>query len=365
MSHVGGERPSAEALGGVSGAGGVPSLDTADALEQSTEDLQEDLEPAGSGAAPAQQSVRGRSPGQLAWARLRRDKVAMASAITLIFFALVAIFADLIVDAYGIDKDQLFQNQLDPLGYPLGYLGGVSGDHWFGLEPQLGRDIFVQLVYGARTSLAIASVAAICSTTIGVLLGLLSGFLGGWVDSVISWFTDVLLAFPFIIFSLAAIPIVNTMVTGSVNLQPGVMTRIYVLVGVLVTFGWMSTSRLVRGQVLSLREREFVDAARAAGAGTWHMVLRQLLPNLWAPILVTFSLAVPQYVTAEAALSFLGIGVTEPVPDWGRMIFRSTSFITADPFYTFFPGIALFLLVLAFNLFGDALRDALDPRSAR
>jgi peptide/nickel transport system permease protein len=134
---------------------------------------------------------------------------------------------------------------------------------------------------------------------------------------------------------------------------------------VLVVFGWMSTARLVRGQVLSLREREFVDAARAAGAGTWHIVFRQLLPNLWAPILVTFSLAVPQYVTAEAALSFLGIGVTEPVPDWGRMIFQSTSFVSADPFYTFFPGFALFGLVLAFNLFGDSLRDALDPRSAR
>jgi peptide/nickel transport system permease protein len=359
MSHVGGERPSSEALGGVSGAGGVPSLDTADALELATEDLGAP----GPDGEPVPQSVRGRSPGQLAWARLRGDKVALASAAMLVFFALVAIFADLIVSAYGINKDQLFQNQLDSLGYPLGYLGGLSGQHWFGLEPQIGRDIFVQLVYGARTSLGIAMVAALLSTVIGVLLGLISGYLGGWVDAVISWFTDLLLAFPFIIFSLAAIPIVNTLVTGSVQEQPGVATRIYVLVGVLVTFGWMSTSRLVRGQVLSLREREFVDAARAAGAGTGHMVLRQLLPNLWAPILVTFSLAVPQYVTAEAALSFLGIGVTEPVPDWGRMIFHSTTYISADPFYTFFPGIALFLLVLAFNLFGDSLRDALDPRS--
>ena len=174
-----------------------------------------------------------------------------------------------------------------------------------------------------------------------------------------------MLAFPFIIFALAAIPIVNTMMTGSVRLNPGVGVRIFTLVTVLVVFGWMSTARLVRGQVLSLREREFVDAARVAGAGTGHMVFRELLPNLWAPILITFSLALPQYVTAEAALSFLNIGVTEPVPDWGRMIFDSAQYVQADPAYTAFPGVAIFVLVLAFNLFGDSLRDALDPKTTR
>ncbi|MFI5956463.1 ABC transporter permease [Cryptosporangium sp. NPDC051539] len=359
MSTVGGDRSATEAAGSLSGPGPVLPLDTEAVLAPASGDEPGDI---GRGDAP---KIEGRSPGQIAWARLRRDKIAVASAVVLVFFVLVAIFADLIVSAYGINKDQLFQDQLDSLGYPLGYLGGVGGDHWFGLEPQLGRDIFVQLVFGARTSLGIALAAALFSTIVGVIMGLVSGFLGGWVDSVISWITDLLLAFPFIIFSLAAIPIINTLITGSVQKQPSVESRIYVVVGVLVTFGWMSTSRLVRGQVLSLREREFVDAARAAGAGTRHIIFRQLLPNLWAPILVTFSLAVPQYVTTEAALSFLGIGVTEPVPDWGRMIFRSTSFVSADPAYAFFPGIALFLLVLAFNLFGDSLRDALDPRSAR
>jgi peptide/nickel transport system permease protein len=265
----------------------------------------------------------------------------------------------------GIGAADQFSARLDGLGYPLGYLGGITADHWLGLEPGLGRDVFIQLVYGARTSLGIAVAASVLSTMLGVVVGIVAGYVGGRFDAFVTWATDVMLAFPFIIFALAAIPIVNTIVTGSVLISPSVGIRIATLIGVLVIFGWMSTARLVRGQVLSLREREFVEAARAAGAGTGHMVFRQLLPNLWAPILITFSLSLPQYVTAEAALSFLNIGVTEPVPDWGRMIFDSAQYVQADPAYTTFPGLAIFVLVLAFNLFGDSLRDALDPKAAR
>jgi peptide/nickel transport system permease protein len=316
--------------------------------------------------------VVGRSPGQLAWMRLRADRVAMVSLVVLAAFGALALGADVIAWAYGIATGQpgikpTTQNLhlLDRYAMPLGYLGGISGKHWLGVEPQLGRDVLLQLAYGARTSLGIAIVAATLATALGVVLGIVAGYLGGWVDAIISWFIDLMLAFPFVIFSLAAIPIVNALVTGNVYLDPGVGTRIATLIGVLVFFGWMSTARLVRGQVLSLREREFVEAARGAGAGTGHILFRQLLPNLWAPILVTFSLAVPQYVTAEAALSFLNIGVSEPVPDWGRMIFDSVSALSSDPAYTFFPGMAIFLLVLAFNLFGDSLRDALDPKASR
>jgi len=140
--------------------------------------------------------------------------------------------------------------------------------------------------------------------------------------------------------------------------------RIAVLIAVFAAFGWTSTARLVRGQVMSLREREFVDAARACGAGLGHVLFRQLLPNIWAPILISFSLAVPSYVTGEAALSFLGIGIVEPTPDFGRMIFDSIPYLQTDAAYVFFPGITIFALVLAFNLFGDALRDALDPKSS-
>jgi peptide/nickel transport system permease protein len=320
----------------------------------------------------AARRIEGRSPLALAWMRLRSDRVAVVSFSVFALFALFAVFADLIVFVYGIltghhgiGKSDAFPDRLDTLGYPLGYLGGITPQHWFGIEPGIGRDVFIQLVYGARTSLGIAAVASVLSIALGVVMGTVAGYLGGWVDAIISWLIDLLLAFPFVIFSLAAIPIVNTMITGSVQETPGVMARIATLVGVLCVFGWMSTARLVRGQVLSLREREFVEAARASGAGTAHMVFRQLLPNLWAPILITFSLALPQYVTAEAALSFLNIGVTEPVPDWGRMIFDSAAYLQSDPAYTFFPGVAIFVLVLAFNLFGDSLRDALDPKSLR
>lgn len=325
-------------------------------------------------AAPAARDrpIVGRSPGQLAWMRLRRDRVAVVSAVVLACFAAAAILADVIVWAYGhatgqpgIRAGDQFPDRLDFIGYPLGYLGGITPQHWLGVEPGLGRDVFIQLVYGARTSLGIAAVASALSTTLGVVIGTVAGYVGGRLDAFVSWVTDVMLAFPFIIFALAAIPIVNTLVTGSVVLSPGVGVRIATLVGVLVLFGWMSTARLVRGQVLSLREREFVEAARAAGARTPHMIFHQLLPNLWAPILITFSLALPQYVTAEAALSFLNIGVTEPVPDWGRMIFDSAQYVQADPAYTAFPGLAIFVLVLAFNLFGDSLRDALDPKAVR
>jgi peptide/nickel transport system permease protein len=317
-------------------------------------------------------AIVGRSPGQLAWMRLKRDRVAVVSAVVLGFFAFSAVFADLIAWAYGHATGQpglrptdTFPELLDAIGYPLGYAGGITGKHWFGLEPGLGRDVLLQLVYGARTSLSIAVIASLLSTSLGVTIGMISGYVGGRLDGFITWVTDVMLSFPFVIFALAAIPIVNTMVTGSVLISPGVGVRIVTLISVLVVFGWMGTARLVRGQVLSLREREFVEAARAAGARTPHMVFRQLLPNIWAPILITFSLALPTYVTAEAALSFLGIGVTEPVPDWGRMIFDSAQYVQADPAYTAFPGLAIFLLVLSFNLFGDSLRDALDPKASR
>lgn len=306
--------------------------------------------------------VVGRSPGQLAWARLRRDRVAVISGCTLLAFMLTALAAPLIEQLYGVGPHQQFQDRLNSYGMPLGYLGGVSGDHWFGLEPGLGRDIFIRMVYGMRTSLFIALAAAIITSAIGIATGMLAGYAGGKVDAVISWITDFALALPFLIFALAVVPTVELRFYGPRDEVPATF-RVIVLIVVFAVFGWTGTARLVRGQVISLREREFIEAARASGAGLGHMLFRQLLPNLWAPILVTFSLAVPAYVTGEAALSFLGIGIVEPTPDFGRMIFRSISYLQTDPAYVFFPGVTIFALVLAFNLFGDALRDALDPKS--
>lgn len=324
-----------------------------------TEPIDEMLDPA------KRKAIVGRSPGQLAWMRLRRDRVGMSSAYTLIFFITVAFIAPLIQRVYGISPDTTFPRKLNSFSVPLGYLGGVSGEHWLGLEPKVGRDIFMQLIYGIRTSLAIAFVAATVSVTIGIIVGIISGYLGGWVDNTIGWAIDFVLALPFLIFAIAAIPVAQTAFYAGGADQPSPLFRGTLLVAVFAIFGWTTTARLVRGQVLSLREREYIEAARAAGAGTFHILFRQLLPNIWAPILITYSLLVPAYITAEGALSFLGVGIPEPTPDLGRMIYYSTNWLQSDPAYMLFPVITLFLIVLTFNLFGDSLRDALDPKSVR
>lgn len=315
-------------------------------------------------AASDDAAVVGRSPWQLAWRRLRRDRVGITSGVTLIVLGLLGVAAPLIAVLYGIRPGQQFQEQLNAYGNPLGYLGGMSGEHWFGLEPGLGRDIFIRLLYGIRTSLFISFAAALITTAVGVVLGIIAGYLGGWIDAIISWITDFALALPFLVFALAVIPTIRLRFFGPRDAVPS-WFDILVIIGIFAVFGWTSTARLVRGQVISLREREFIDAARAMGGRTRWMVWREILPNVWAPILVTFSLQIPQYITGEAALSFLGVGVTEPTPDLGKMIYDGLNDISIDFPYFFIPGFTLFILVLAFNLFGDAVRDALDPRSMR
>jgi peptide/nickel transport system permease protein len=312
----------------------------------------------------ASKAIIGRSPGQLAWIRLKRDRVGMSSGLVLIALVLIALGAPLIQRLYGISPADSFNAKLNSDAVPTGYLGGISGEHWFGLEPRLGRDIFIQIIYGIRTSLGIAFAGATLGSLLGVLVGVIAGYLGGWVDNAVGWVIDFVLALPFLIFALAVVPVFQALFFHGAE-QPSVSFRVAVMVGVFVVFGWTTTARIVRGQVLSLREREYVEAARAAGAGTWHILFRQLLPNLWAPILITYSLAVPALVTIAGALSFLGVGIPEPTPDLGRMIFYSTNYV-ADPnllAYAAFPALTLFLIVLTFNLFGDSLRDALDPKS--
>ncbi|MEO3922926.1 ABC transporter permease [Micromonosporaceae bacterium B7E4] len=305
----------------------------------------------------------GRSPGQLAWRRLRRDRVALVSGGVLVFFVLLAAAAPLVARLYGKGPEERFPERLDRNGFPLGY-AGVSGEHWFGIQPGIGRDIFIQVVYGLRTSLMIAFTAAVLTIALGVVIGIVAGYVGGWVDAVITWIIDLALAFPFYIFCFAFVPLAVNQFYGPRD-EVASWFRPALLVLIFVLFNWTISARLVRGQVLSLREREFVEAARASGAGLGHILFRQLLPNLWAPILVTFSLNVPALITAEAALSFLGIGVLEPTPDLGRLINDSVRYIRDVPSFTIVGGTTLFLLVLAFNLFGDSLRDALDPKSSR
>jgi peptide/nickel transport system permease protein len=307
----------------------------------------------------------GRSPGQLAWIRLKRDRTALGSFITVAVVILVALLAPFISKLYGMSPTEGFSQKLNYEGLPLGYMGGISGEHWLGLEAGIGRDLFMQLIFGMRTSLIIAFSAAFLSITVGVVIGIVSGFFGGWVDQALTWFTDFALAFPFLVFALAIIPIVNTAAYDVGEEVPG-WFRMVVIIGVFALFGWMTTARLVRGQVLSLREREYVEAARAAGAGNAHILFKQLLPNIWAPILVSFSLALPGFIAAEAALSFLNIGVVEPVPDLGRLVYSARQWLgTPDWAYFMIPASTVFILVLAFNLLGDSLRDALDPKSSK
>lgn len=313
-----------------------------------------------------QSGVEGRSPTQMAWQRLKKDRSAKVSSSVIAFFLLLAITAPVFTWIMHTTPDEFHPETLDPefATNPLGKFGGISGTHWFGVEPRTGRDVFLRFVYGARTSLTIALAATLVATVIGIVIGLISGFFGGKTDLALSRTMEITLAFPSILFALAITPVLEN-VFEDWGLPPGNGTRIPVMIFVLAMFGWPYIARIVRGQVISLREREFVEAARALGASKFHLVFNQILPNLWAPILVTVALNIPTMITAEAALTFLGAGVIDPTSDWGAMLLASVPFYSINPTYTFIPGFALFLLVLSFSLLGDSIRDALDPRSSR
>lgn len=308
--------------------------------------------------------IRGRSPGQIARRRLRRDRVGMISFFILVVYVFLAVFGQLILDLLGKSATVQDSNLLDANGLPIGHLGGVSGQHWFGVEPLLGRDMFSQVLIGMRTSLTIAVLVTLLTTVIGVVLGIIAGYVKGITDTIIARIVDLFLVFPVLLFAIAFIPIVQQTLQPNPDANPE-WVRVYLLIGVLVVFGWAYFSRLVRGQTVLLRDREFIEAARAMGAGPAHIIFKQILPNLWAPILITVSLSIPSLITAEAGLSFLGVGVLEPIPDLGRTLQNSIPYVQSDPWYFLFPGIVLVVLVLAFNLLGDSVRDALDPKSFR
>ena len=276
----------------------------------------------------------------------------------------VAAFAPVICAVLGISPYALDGAALNDYGLPKGSFGGISTVHWLGVEPGTGRDIFARLIYGARASLVVGILATVLTTAIGLVIGVVAGYKRGWVDSIIGRFMDLTLAFPsFLLIIALTRPFTQRL--ESLGVPEGNPARMTYIILVLATFGWVYVARVVRGQTLSLREREFVEAAKASGATSRHIIFKQLLPNLWAPVIVIVSLSLPGYVATESTLSFLGLGLMQPAASWGVMLGDSVRYYRADPTYLFIPGVALVVLVMAFNLVGDAIRDALDPKTDR
>jgi peptide/nickel transport system permease protein len=275
--------------------------------------------------------------------------------VVIALLGLLAVGAGLLTAVEGQDPYTYHNDALDPAtGAPAGPLGGAGRTHWFGVEPLTGRDLFAIVAYGARTSFLIGLAATAVAVLLGVLIGAGAGYLGGWWDRIVGSVSDVLFGFPYLVFLIAL---------GAV--APASIPKPLLLIVVIGFFGWPRVARIVRAQTLSLKERRFVAATRAMGAGPWHVFTAHLLPNLWAPIIVVTTLSIPERIGLEAALSFLGVGIPPPTPSWGRSISDAVDWVQVDPMFLIFPGMALFLATLAFNLLGDGLRDALDPRAQR
>jgi peptide/nickel transport system permease protein len=288
--------------------------------------------------------------------------VGIAALCTSLFFVSAAVFAPVVAWLVNVNPNERDTAALTTRGETIGRFGGMSWNHPLGVEPGIGYDILARLIYGARISFLVAAIATLASISIGLLIGLLSGYFRGRTDSVLGRFTDFLLAFPafFMIIALSAPMIARIEKSG---LARDNSARVLYLILVLALFGWPYFSRIMRSQVLSLRERDFVMASRALGASHTRIIFKELLPNLWTPVIVYLSLALPGYLAAEAVYSYLGIGVQPPAATWGLLISDSIKYIISEPTYFVIPSLSLILVVLSFNLLGDAVRDALDPKS--
>jgi len=301
--------------------------------------------------------IAARSPLSLFWRRFRHDRVALVSLGFIAFVVLLALAAPLVIKLLGLPGPNVQNSNLtNAFGSPL----GPSLAHPFGVD-QLGEDVMSRVIYGTRVSLEVGILGTAVAAVIGIVIGVLAGYYRGWVDTVLSRFVDVVLSIPILLLGLGlgAACAVRGCVKGLV--QPGVGSIIFII----ALANWTYIARIVRGLVLSLREREFVEASRALGASDARIMFREILPNLVAPLIVYSSLLIPANILFEAALSYLGVGIRPPTASWGQMIEQATPIFNTAWWYMTFPGLALLFTVLAFNLVGDGLQDALNPRTAR
>jgi peptide/nickel transport system permease protein len=327
------------------------------------------------GAPASQEDVKARGYWELVWIRFRRDRVAVASLcfIVLLFTAAFGL-APLFSMWLGHGPNDIFGGGMvnyKPVG-PWTWINtapyaGASGTFPtqllpLGADGALGRDLFLRLLYGARASLEVAVFATFLSVSIGIVMGLLAGFFRGWVDTVVSRLTEMVMVFPALLFIIAvrvtAGDTLNAITLGGL-LVPGVFT----LTLIFAVFGWFYPGRIVRGVVLSLREKEFVEAARMTGAGDWRIMRSHLLPHLVGPVIVYSTLIVAQTIIAEAGLSFLGLGIELPNASWGNLLQGAKDWYIQQPWLMVWPGLAILFTTLAFNMLGDGLRDAFDPRA--
>jgi peptide/nickel transport system permease protein len=317
--------------------------------------LEERFEPtAGDSVAVA----RARSSWELFRHRFRQDKAAMAGAVMLAVLVVLALLAPVFSKIVGHGPNELFGEEM--LTPDIGLPKGPNAHFWFGGD-QVGRDVFVRVLYGARTSLLVAIVATGLAALIGVTLGMIAGYRGGKTDTFISRAVDIVLSLPLLVVAIGMATVCSVSSNGCLGglLQPGLS----LVIGIIALFTWPNMARLVRGQALSLREKEFVEAAHSLGARTPRIMFRELLPNLLAPIVVYATLLIPANILFEAALSFLGVGVPQSTPSWGRMLADASAgqIFTVAWWMMLFPGLFLIVTTLSFNLVGDGLRDALGP----
>jgi peptide/nickel transport system permease protein len=301
----------------------------------------------------------GRTPGQLFWSRFKQDRLAFFGLGFIGMLLLLALTAPLIAKLVGHGPNELFQRQMtDEFGLPKG-----PNSHFIFGADTAGRDAFVRVIYGARTSLLVALVATGIATAIGVTLGTIAGFFGGIVDTLVSRTIDVILSMPLLLFAIGIVASCSTTKQGCLagTVKPGLTLVVFVI----ALFSWPYIARIVRGQTLSIREKEFIEAGRSLGASNARLMFREVLPNLVAPIIVYATLIIPNNILFEAALSFLGLGVPQRIPSWGRMLADGSAVFEVAWWLMIFPGIFLLITTLAFNLVGDGLRDALDPRTRR